>query len=102
MAYDRYINYRVNGSVEIPRMIDIRKKSSDVFDVYQRGVTRLDRLSYDYYNDPNYDWLILMANPELGSLEFEIPNASKIRIPYPLELTLEYLQEDIRKQRENG
>lgn len=92
MAYDRYKFYRNNGGVSIPKYVEIPKKNSDFFEIYQRGITRLDILSYDYYGDPNYDWLILSANPELGSMEFEIPNGSILRIPFPLELTLENLQ----------
>lgn len=98
MAYDRYKYYRVNGEVIIPKYVEIPKKNTDFFDVYQRGVTRFDILSNEYYGDPNYDWLILMANPELGAMEFEIQNGAIIRIPYPLELTLENLQARIRTE----
>jgi len=33
--------------------------------------------------------LIMLANPALGSLEFEIPDNSIIRIPFPLINTLQ-------------
>ena len=58
------------------------------YEIYRHGHTRLDILSYNYYGNPNYDWLILMANPEYGSMEYEIPNNTEIRIPYPLDATL--------------
>ena len=32
-----------------------------------------------------------MANPELDGLEFKIPDGYELRIPYPLNLTLENL-----------
>ena len=59
--------------------------------------TRLDMLSYDYYGDPNYGWLIMQANPEYGSLEFKIPQNALLRIPFPLELAITNYNEGIRK-----
>ena len=41
------------------------------------------------YGDASYDWLIMMANPQYGSMEFDIPNGTILRIPYPLNITLE-------------
>ena len=38
-----------------------------------------------------------MANPELGNLEFEIPDGALVRIPYPLAMTLENYNEQIEK-----
>ena len=49
----------------------------------------MDNISYKYYKDANYDWLIMMANPEYGSMEFEIPDGSLLRIPYPLGVSLD-------------
>ena len=54
-------------------------------------------LSYDYYGDPNYGWLIMQANPEYGSLEFKIPQNALLRIPFPLELAITNYNEGIRK-----
>ena len=31
----------------------------------------------------------MMANPEYGSLEFNIPDGAVLRIPYPLNITIE-------------
>jgi hypothetical protein len=64
---------------------------------YEAGKTRLDLLSYQYYNDPNYAWLILQANPEYGSLEFLIDDNSKIRIPYPLETAIQGYEDEIER-----
>jgi hypothetical protein len=36
-----------------------------------------------YYNNPYGGWLIMLANPEFGGLEFNIPNQTVIRIPFP-------------------
>ena len=89
MSYDRYKNFRVNGSIRIVPNVKIVKKDSDFYETYHLGVTRLDNISFDYYGDANYDWLIMMANPQYGSMEFNIPDEAEIRIPYPLAQTLE-------------
>lgn len=90
MSYDRYSKVRMNGKIGIIPYIEIPKTSSDYYEVYKRGQTRLDNLSYEYYQDCNYDWLIMLANPEYGSMEFNIPDGSQIRIPYPLKNILQY------------
>ena len=95
MGYDRYKRFRVNGNVYFPPLVKIYPKASDYFETYIKGSTRLDNLSYEYYGDPGYDWLILMANPELPALEYQIPNGVEIRIPYPLDMTLENLNRQI-------
>ncbi len=97
MAYDRYKAFRTDGNVFVPPHIKITPKSTDFFEEYHRGITRLDLVSYDYYGDPGYDWLILMANPDLGNMEFEIPDGSIMRIPYPLNLTLENYNNQIER-----
>ena len=98
MSYDRYSRFRTDGDVSIPPFVKITPKNTDYFETYKRGFTRLDLLSYDYYGDPNYDWLILMANPNLGALEFEIPDGAQVRIPYPLSTTLEGYNSEIERQ----
>ena len=97
MSYDRYKRFRKNGKVEIPPFVKIVEKSPDYFETYRKGSSRLDLISYDYYGDPGYDWLILMANASIANLEFEIPDNSVLRIPYPLDLTLENFNEQINR-----
>lgn len=97
MAYDRYKAFRTDGKVYVPPFVRISPKTTDYFETYHRGVTRLDLVSYDYYGDSGYDWLILMANPDLCNLEFEIPDGSLLRIPYPLNTTLENFNNQIER-----
>lgn len=97
MAYDRYKAFRTDGKVYVPPFVKITPKSTDFFEEYHRGYTRLDLVSYDYYGDSGYDWLILMANPDLGNLEFEIPDGAILRIPYPLNITLENYNDQIER-----
>ena len=52
-------------------------------------------MSYQYYGDANYDWLILQANPEIGSLEYKINDGTKIRIPFPLDTTIARYNADV-------
>ena len=89
MSYDRYKQFRVNGHIEVVPGIPIDPKDTDYFETYILGQSRLDVISNDYYGDPNYDWLIMLANPEYGSLEYKIPDGVTLRIPYPLSATLE-------------
>lgn len=95
MAFSRYDKFIHDGTMNLVPFISIPEKSTDYYEYYQRGITRLDLLSYKYYDDPNYGWLILQANPELEPYEFKIPNNTRLRIPYPLETTLIQYNEDI-------
>lgn len=94
-TYDRYSKFRENGTIKIVPFIKISPKESDIIVTYERGVTRLDILSYKYYYNSNYGWLILQANPQYGSMEFLIPDKAELRIPYPLDLTLKQYNTDI-------
>lgn len=88
MSYNRYTKFRNNGKYEIVPGIQIPIKSTDIYEQYITNQSRLDLISYKHYNDPNYDWLIMLANPEYGSMEFSIPSGTYLRIPYPLNDTL--------------
>lgn len=85
MNYSRYKSFIDGTSYKKIPFIEIPKSNSDKYTYYEVGKTRFDLLSYQYYNDANYGWLILQANPECGSLEFKVKDKEKLRIPYPLE-----------------
>ena len=87
--FDRYQLFEQDGSFRIVPGIELPIKSSDKYVFYKRGQTRFDKLSQEYYSSPTFGWLIMSANPNLGSLEFDIPNNSLIRIPYPLISSLQ-------------
>lgn len=65
-TYDRYSKFRRDGNILHVPFIEIPARSTDYYTYYKAGQTRLDLLSYQYYSDPNYDWLIMQANPEYG------------------------------------
>lgn len=86
---DRYENFKSNGSMKPIPGIKIPQLSTDKNVVYKIGETRLDILSQKYYNNPYHGWLILLANPQYGGLEFSIKNREVLRIPFPFNSALE-------------
>lgn len=91
--FDRYNSFRIDNKVKCLPYIKIPVQTSDIFINYNRR-TRLDIVSQTYYGTPYYGWLILQANPGY-SLEFDIPEGSVIRIPFPLNPALSAYQEKI-------
>lgn len=85
MYFDRYSKFRNNGNVKPLPGIKIPFSSTDKSAVYKQTVSRLDKISDMYYNNPYSGWLIMLANPEFGGLEFNIPDMSLIRIPFPYD-----------------
>jgi hypothetical protein len=88
-SYDRYTQFRQDGEIKIVPYGKVPAKNTDFYETYFRGKTSLDILSYKYYNDSNYAWLIMQANPQYGSIEFEIPDMATLRIPYPLSQSIQ-------------
>jgi hypothetical protein len=64
-------------------------KPTDKSVVYRSEFSRLDRLSQKYYNNPFHGWLILLANPQYGGVEENIPNNEIIVIPFPFRDSLQ-------------
>lgn len=101
-SFDRYSSFKINGKIGLVPFIEIKRKSSDKFIYFEKEKMRLDKLSYEYYGDSDFAWLIMQANPEYGSIENFIPNGVLLRIPYPLEQTLNTYLDDIIKYRESN
>lgn len=100
MLYNRYNKFTNNGTIDLVPFITIDKMPTDYYIYYKVGKTRLDVLSYEYYNDANFGWLIMQANPKYGSLEFKIPDNSLLRIPYPLDSALINYNKNIEKYKQ--
>lgn len=84
--YNRYSKFTFEGQVyERVPFLEIPVSAGDVYVTFDKSKMRMDMLSYKYYGDPNYGWLILQTNPEYGGFEFSIPDGVEIRIPYPLD-----------------
>jgi hypothetical protein len=94
-TYDRYSQFRCDGSIKLVPFGEVPKKNTDFYEKYERNKSRLDIISYNYYGDPNYGWLIMQANPEYGSLEYEIPNGVMLRIPFPLNESIDDYRKSI-------
>ena len=87
--YDnRYENFETNGKQTTVPFIKLPNKTTDLFTEYTTAKSRLDKISQQYYGDPYHGWVIMLANPEYGGLEWLIPDGAIIRIPYPLNDTL--------------
>lgn len=86
--YDRYNKFNDDGKNQIIPFIKIENYNTDINITYDKDSMRMDTLSYKYYGDSNYGWLIMMANPKYGSLEYNIPNNVSLRIPYPLSTAI--------------
>lgn len=83
--YDRYGSFRTNNEIKPLPGITIPELPSDKYAIYKQGQSRLDKLSLMYYNNPYSGWLILLANPQFGGLEFNIPDMTSIRVPFPFD-----------------
>jgi hypothetical protein len=95
--FDRYEAFRANGEVKPMPGIYLTPKQGDKQIVYHLGVTRLDKVSQTYYNNPFHGWLILAANPQYGGLEFNIPDGTVLTVPFPFDRSLEAYQNEVTK-----
>ena len=93
--FDRYSQFRGEDQIEMVPFGEIPSKSSDERIIFKKGEMRLDQISYQYYGSPDYAWLIMQANPQYGSMEYHIPDSVELRIPYPLEASINDYKESI-------
>lgn len=87
--FDRYKKFREDGQIKPIPGLKIPLANTDKTVVYTLGETRLDILSQTYYNDPYHGFLIMLANPQYGGLEFNIKSNDIIRVPFPLNSAIE-------------
>jgi hypothetical protein len=87
--FDRYQFFIDEGNFKIVPGIELPIKGTDKYLNYKKGKTRLDKVSQDYYGTPVFGWLILQANPQASSIEFEIPDNFILRVPFPLTSSLQ-------------
>lgn len=97
MSYSRYKSFISNGAFKKVPFVEVPHNPTDCYVYYEVGKTRLDLLSYQYYDDPNYAWLILQANPQYSSLEFRLEDNARLRIPYPLETAIQGYEDEIKR-----
>lgn len=100
--YDRYSKFKDDGKNQIIPFIKIESSSTDITVIFQKDTMRMDTLSYKYYGDANYGWLIMLANPKFGSLEYNIPDNAVLRIPYPLSTAISRYENAVDKYKEEN
>jgi hypothetical protein len=83
-TYDRYATFLINGKQTVVPGIKLTSKGTDKRYIYMANVSRLDKISQEFYNSPLFGWLILQANQQFGGLEINIPNNALLTIPFPL------------------
>jgi hypothetical protein len=87
--YNRYKDFLINGEQTVVPYINIPSKSTDKRYIYKVNMSRLDKVSQQYYGSPLFGWLILQANPQFSGNEWDIPDGSILTIPYPLVASLQ-------------
>lgn len=86
--YKRYELLKTdNGTYKQMPFVKIPNLSSDKYIEWRLGDSRYDKISYQYYGSPFYDFLLSYANPQYLS-EFDIENGNIIRVPFPLQNAL--------------
>ena len=89
MSYiNRYSPLIANGLTKQMPFIKLRPKATDKAKIWNKGIDRMDLISHRYYNNPYGGWLIMLANPQYGD-EFDIPDGTLIKIPFPYLLTIQ-------------
>ena len=95
--FDRYKTFRENGNMKPIPGITIPDSASDKSFLYKKGESRLDKISNDYYNNPYSGWLILQGNAQYGGLEFNIPDNTVLRIPFPFDAAVQSYIDQVKK-----
>ena len=98
--YDRYKKFRENGEVKPLPGIIITPDPNDKQARYKAGKSRMDILSQEYYGNPYHGWLIMLANQQWGGMEFDIPDNTVIRIPFPFTNAIERYILQVNKHKE--
>lgn len=95
--FDRYQSFKFDGKYLPLPYIGIPPKSTDKSVLYESQFSRLDKLSQKYYNNPYHGWLILLANPQYGGVEENIPDKEIIRIPFPFRDSVQQYIDETQK-----
>ena len=101
MPYNFYSPLQDNDSLKNMPPIKITKRDTDKSITYNSQLNRLDTIAGNIYNDETLWRLILWAN-EQYFMEFDIPNNTVIRVPYPLQDVLTEVQTSIIEKRKRA
>lgn len=84
LYFNRYSNFLINGEQTVVPYVNIPIKPTDKQFFYRTSISRLDKASQEYYGSPFFGWLIMAANPQFGGEEWNIPDRTLLRVPFPL------------------
>ena len=101
MPYNFYSLLRNNDSLRDMPALKIEKRTTDKSVTYNKQLNRLDNIAGNIYNDETLWRLILWAN-EQYFMEFDIPNNTVIRVPWPLQDVLTEVQTKIAEKRDKA
>lgn len=94
MSYNFYDLLKTNDSMESMPNVDISKRETDKYVVFNSTKMRMDRLAGDLYGDETMYRIILWANPEID-YEFDNVDDIVIRVPFPFQEVLKEVSEKI-------
>lgn len=83
MPFNFYKPLKDNEILKDMPPVRISSRKTDKFILYRKELMRLDFIAGEIYSDETLWRLIMWANPEYF-LEFDIPDGTVIRVPYPL------------------
>jgi len=89
------------GSLDSMPPIDIDNRTTDKRVIYNKNITRLDRIAGDVYEDETLHKMILWANPNYDC-EFDIPDDTIIRVPWPKKDVLDEVFKKIINRKNLG
>lgn len=83
MPYNFYKSLIDGKNMKDMPPVKISFRKTDKYITYQREQMRLDYIAGQIYKDETLWRIIMWGNPEYA-LEFDIPNQTVIRIPFPI------------------
>lgn len=98
MSYNFYELLRDNDKLRNMPPIRIDKRDSDKSISYNSQRNRLDTIAGSVYSDETLWRLILWANEEYF-FEYDIPDNTVIRVPYPVNDVISEIQQKISEKR---
>lgn len=101
MPYNFYDLLKVNDSLKEMPAISIIKRDTDKSIIYNKQKNRLDTIAGNVYQDETFWRLILWAN-EQYFMEFDIPDNTVIRVPWPLQDVIAEIQTKILSKKDRA
>lgn len=98
MGYNFYSLLRVNDKLKDMPPIQIDKRTTDKTVTYNKQRNRLDTIAGNIYQDETYWRILLWANDQYF-MEFDIPDNTVIRVPWPLQDVVSEIQQKIISQK---